>query len=644
MKAKPSSLALAASLVLLGAAAASAQDLQKNVTYVCGGERLVIDSCNISDLSDTSTCMVGHPDTILPNGLMKYTNETRGTLKKLLPTCKQPSADQVARAKAFEKKRNDLYEANVKKANDENDAIEARAQQVITGKKPQTADGRAITRCITSGRLPASCTGNALLGAFSQMITSVMPSLDDNKTSAAGASLAGPNMAGVFQGAGHWRLDFTDAGVLVNCADLSPDERHYNLDLKSERITLVIDMTPKPLVLTFRPDRTIVGPGPVTIDGVIASGYKSDVNSGASSGYRDKYGMSLSNGQVSSTSEVYDSTGNRVYAPSVHESGHTVFGSKRVTCPALNLSSKGASIGAQTMQTDLLKTMFGGDKGAPTPPGIRMHGIYAALSGFSVQFFPESAILGCGPDVARAYPYEVVAEGARAIIHIAAPDHPLSLALKADGSLEPDASGPYLVHGRTVVGQNQNDDFTFAPRELSCNLAVLTPSKTIPSGGGSPASAAAASNNLGGSLSTPAAPLGNATLSITSGLPPVPGAPNPLAGRPYLLLRDSYATTLAKGGLTVPAGVSPYKFAQTVCNPKTANCQKVSDAVKASAISAARADANGVATLPGVPPGTYYLMISVRYNNQTLVWGQAVQLKPGANSVALDQREAQIVD
>jgi hypothetical protein len=157
MKANPSSLALVAGLVLLGAGAAAAQDLQKNVTYVCGGERLVVDSCNIRDLSDTSTCMVGHPDTILPNGLMKYTNETRGALKKLLPTCKQPSADQVARAKAFEKKQNDLHEANIKKANDENDAIEARAQQVITGKKPQTADERAITRCITSGRLPASC-------------------------------------------------------------------------------------------------------------------------------------------------------------------------------------------------------------------------------------------------------------------------------------------------------------------------------------------------------------------------------------------------------------------------------------------------------------------------------------------------------
>ncbi len=64
------------------------------------------------------------------------------------------------------------------------------------------------------------------------------------------------------------------------------------------------------------------------------------------------------------------------------------------------------------------------------------------------------------------------------------------------------------------------------------------------------------------------------------------------------------------------------------------------DAIKADAASAVRGDANGSGTFPGVPPGTYYLMISTRYNNQALVWGQAVQLKAGANSVTLDQRSA----
>ena len=660
MKSRVCVLGLAASLALCAGTVWS-QDVQKNVPYVCNGEKIVIDSCNMRDLSDTSTCMVGHPDTILPNGLMKYTTETRGALKKLLPNCKQPSAAQVARAKAFEKKQNDQYEANVKKANDENDAIEARAQAQIqalshgtAGKKPATPEERAVNRCLTAGRLPASCTGNALLGAFSDMLTSAtsMFGIKDPRNPGTGSEAssvnAGPNMAGVFQGAGGWRLDFTDAGVLVNCSDLSPDERHYKLNFDGDRVALVIDMTPKPLVLSVRSDGTIVGPGPVTIDGVIASGYKSEVDPNASSGYKDQYGMSLSNQQVSTGSTAtYDSAGNRTYGATVKDTGHTIFAKKRVTCPAQNLSSKGASVGMQTMQTDMLKSMFGGDKGAPTPPGLRMHGIYAADStGFSVQFFPESVILGCGPDAARAYPYQVAAGSSGAVIHVNAPDHPLTLTMKADGSLDPGERGAYQVHGRRLLGQNDNGDLTFAPMEQTCALAGLAPSKAIPSSGGGAATITAsagrgsATGGASATLSTPDAPMGNATLSITSGFPAQPGVPPPLAGRPYLLMRDSYAGALAKGGVTVPAGQSPYKFVTDLCASKSPDCQKAMDAVKADVASAVRGDANGKGTFPGVPPGTYYLMISARYNNQALIWGQAVQLKSGANAQTLDAHDA----
>ena len=638
MKITPAPIACVAMFGLLSAAAALAQDVQKNVVYVCNGERLVIDSCNMRDLSDTSKCMVGHPDTVLPNGLMKYTYETRGDLKKLLPTCKQPSADQVARAKAFEKKQNDLYEANVKKANEENDAIESRAQQAITGKKPQTPEERAVARCITSGRLPASCTGNALLGAFTQMVAQALPDADKQPR-------PGPVMAGVFQGAGNWRLDFIDGGVLVNCSVLSPDQHNYQLEFKNNRTALVIDTKPKPLVLTLKADGTIMGPGPVVIDGVIATGYD---NGGSNlSGYKDQNGMSLTQSQVAAGAMAYDSNGNRVYG-GAGIGGHATFSHKTVTCPALNLSTKGAGVGVQTMQTDLLKTMFGGDKGAPTPPGIRMQGIFAAAAtGFSVQFFPESAVLGCGPDAARAYPYVVTADGTTAMIQIGAPDHPLKLTFRPDGSLDPGGTGAYQVHGRTVTGQNGDGDFTFAPMEQTCNLAVLAASKTIPSSGGSAAMMTAsagtrgsAPDNGGGTLSVPAAPLGNATLSIISGFATQPGAPNPLAGRPFVILRDKYAEALAKGGVSVPAGMSPYKYVASVCGSRTPECQKTIDAIKVNAASAARGDVNGSATLPGVPPGTYYLMISTRYNNQALVWEQAVQLKAGQNSLKLDQSNA----
>ena len=604
-------------------AVAHAQDIPIGPTYICNGEHIFVENCNVRDLSDTATCMVGHPDKVLANGMMSYTYAARGALKKLLPTCTQPSAKQLAAAKAFQQKQQDTYNANAKKAEDQLNAATAPAASPYgQPEKPVSADDRKIRRCVTSGRLPASCTGNALLGAFGQMLSGVLPGADKQPA-------PGPTMAGVFEGPGHWRLDFIDGGVLVNCGDLSPNQEAYTLDFKSTRPTLTINTTPRSLVLTLHADGTITGAGPVTINGVIASGYVGGaVGTGATQ--KDQYG------------NLYDAAGNRVQGNA--NNGHTVFAPRHATCPALNLSSKGASVGAQTMQTDLLKTMFGGDKGAPTPPGIRMHGIYAASTGFSVQFFPESVILGCGPDAARAYPYTVIADGAASSIKVDAPDHPLHLAFRADGSLDP-GTGPYQVHGRVTTGQNDDGDFTFAPMELTCNLAALAPSQQIPATGGTTAAMAAASPSAGasnnaGRLSTPAAPLGNAVLSIVSGLAAPPGTPNPLANRPYVLLRHSYANALAIGSVTVPPGTSPYKYVGIACGTHTPDCPRIMAAINADAASGIRSDAAGTATLPGLPPGTYYLMISAVFNKQPLVWEQAVELKAGANSLTLDQRNA----
>jgi hypothetical protein len=574
--------------------------------------------------------MVGHPDTVLPNGLMKYTYETRGNLKKLLPTCKQPSAQELAQEEAFKKKQQEIYDANVAKANPQQAAQNARPGSANQDgmnpaqiPPPKNAEERAMRRCVSSGRLAATCAGNGLLGAFTQIVSQVLPGADKKPQQ------PGPNMAGVFEGAGHWRLDFIDEGVLVNCAELSPNQESYSLDLKSGHATLTIDTTPRPLVLAVHNNGSITGPpGPVTINGVIAAGYVSGA-SGTGATQKDQYG------------NLYDAAGNRVAGNA--NNGYTRFAPRRATCPAINLTSKGAGVGVQTMETDLLKSMVGGDKGPPTPPGIRMHGIFAASTGFSVQFFPESVILGCGPDAARAYPYTVEVGAGGAVVKIAAADHPFALAFRPDGSLDPGSAEPYQVHGRIVTGQDDNDDFTFAPMEMTCNLGVLAPSQQIPASGGGPAMMNATAGNSGpavSGLSTPAAPLGNAVLSVIPGLAAPPGAPNPFAGHPYVLLRSSYADAIAKGGVSVPPGVSPYMYLGAACANRMPDCQKILTAINADAASAVRADANGRGTFPGVPAGVYYLMISTRYNNQPLAWDRAVELKPGANSVTLDLNNA----
>ena len=462
-------------LTVFAAAFCSAQDIRLHVTYVCNSERIYVDSCNIRDTSDTSTCMIAHPDHLNAMGMNTYTYETRGNLKKLLPTCTQPTAQAVAREDAFQKKQQQIIDAQTPKyaATPTPTVADVQAELASGGSKdPQEL---AMRRCIAAGRLPSSCTGNALLGSFGNMISSALSGLTGSSTNAADTPPnAGPNMSGVFQGTGGWRLDFIDGGVLVNCSFLSPNQEVYSLAFRSAGAVLTINTSPRPLVLNVHPDGTITGPpGAVTIDGVVASGYHTGLHNAA--------GQQVSASEATySNQPIYNDSGMEVKDPSA-VNGYSTFSPRRATCPAINLTSKGAGAGIQTMQMNVLKTAFGGDAGPATPVGIRMHGIFATAStGFSLQFFPESVILGCGPDAARAYPYTVSASASGGVINIDTPDHPLSINIRADGTLDP-GSGPYPVHGRILVSPTISDTYAFLPLERSCTLATLSPARSIPS-------------------------------------------------------------------------------------------------------------------------------------------------------------------
>jgi hypothetical protein len=193
-------LGLSVAIALLAVGVATAQDVKVGVTYVCNGERMFAESCNMRDVSDTSTCMVGDPDQIQANGMMQYTTLTRGALKKLFPTCTQPSAKELAAVDAMHQKQQAIQNANEVKATQQLNAA-AQAQSRTSGngqvQPPKNAEERAMRRCVSSGRLPSSCTGNSLLGMFGQMLNSVLPSGGADK-----GPTSGPNMAGMFQGAG----------------------------------------------------------------------------------------------------------------------------------------------------------------------------------------------------------------------------------------------------------------------------------------------------------------------------------------------------------------------------------------------------------------------------------------------------------
>jgi len=183
------------------------------------------------------------------------------------------------------------------------------------------------------------------------------------------------------------------------------------------------------------------------------------------------------------------------------------------------------------------------------------------------------------------------------------------------------------------------------PKQPNQPLAAPAPGEVPPVAGGKSTGATAGIRIPGNAvLSTPSAPTGNAVLFVTSGLTAQPGGQNPLAGHTFVLMNQSYEAVLAGAGLQAPPGMSPVKGYLTACTNRQPACQIGIAATNSSTVSGARADASGKAQLPGVPPGTYYFFCLGSYNKQLFKWDFQVELKPGANSVTLDQRNAVLVN
>jgi len=264
-----------------------------------------------------------------------------------------------------------------------------------------------------------------------------------------------------------------------------------------------------------------------------------------------------------------------------------------------------------------------------------MHGAYVAPTGFSVEFFPESAILGCG-QAARAYPYSIVASGAQAVVRVDAPGHPVAMALKPDNSLDP-GSGQYEVEGRRIIGQNAGGDFVFAPLNQTCALGVLKPGP-IPTA--LSASSMPPANSSGTGMSTNRSAAGDAVLSM-SVFPSQSGAANPLAGHPLFLLKASFNDVLLKNGMHPGAGKTPIQDWDLACQKSSPQCAQALANLQPYMAGVVKIDPSGKATFQGVPAGSYYIFGTTHANHLALSWDVRVDLKPGTNSLVLDQKNAE---
>jgi hypothetical protein len=598
--------------------------------------------------------MVAHTDKMRPNGFPTYTNETRGTLKKLLPTCQQPSAKAVARVQDAQKKWEDQYNAAV---NTPAPARQGSSASQITpvniNPAMQSADERASTRCITAGRSPTLCGENSLgkwfegaIGNGVAMANAIAPGSADKLSKATKPLPPGLEIAGNYVGSGNWRMQFDDRSAMMSCGGLDQEQRFYTIGIVNNQAAIKIDITPKPFVLYMRQDGTLADAGPVVVNGRVVSGSGSVTTSngqwlssqttttqkltpmeaqqysGQSNLHTDGQYYTLTNQNTSTT-----------YQPGTTTYSGPSYAAKTETCSTAILKSAGKT------QVDALKglteSMLGGESAPPTPPGLRMHGAYAAPTGFSVEFLPESAILGC-EQAARAYPYSVLANGRQAVVEVDAPGHPVVMALKPDNSLDP-GSGQYEVQGRRIAGQNADGDFVFTPLNQTCALGVLKPGPipTAPS-----PSLMASANTSGTGMPTNRTATGDAVLSM-SAFPSQPGAANPLTGHPVFLLKDSFNDVLTKNGMRPPAGRTPMQGWDLACQRALPQCAQALAGLQPYMAAVVKIDPSGKATFLGVPAGSYYVFGTTHANHLALSWDVRMDLKSGTNSLVLDQKSAE---
>ncbi|HEY3838314.1 MAG TPA: hypothetical protein VGL72_17165 [Bryobacteraceae bacterium] len=499
-------------------------------------------------------------------------------------------------------------------------------------------------RCIASGRAKRICLSEGMSGGFGQLI---------------GVSLKTPvpsglRMTGDYSGPDGFRLIFEPEAVTMVCRGV-PEPTPYSVQINGTQALLKLQNGP---VLSLRSDGTLAGSGPIKVTGEVPSGSHSEQTMGTTTqrttttreltpleaqGYPADQRNAMRNGQTytlheDATQLVYGSTGTRNVIDYTTKTTNCTVGLLNPTGPSPLpllkndfdiLTAIGTGVGAMLnghSVQDAGKEML---EGGPTvPPGLRVNGRYAGEGGFSLTFHRESVTLGCG-EAEQALDYSVRHSGNNTLLVIKDTPNPISLQLLPDGSIA--GEGTVQVNGRVITGtrQDMNDPFVFAPRVASCPVGRLLP------GDSAPRPAVASTASAGSSTPAPAA---GTSLRIAAG----PGVANLLAGKTMMVLKEDLESILAKAGITAAAPASRISTWTHACerSPRDPICQQGMTGLRTYLVARATFDQNGIAAFNNIPTlGAFYVVADTAYSHH-LLWNVRVDLKPGANSVSLDEQNS----
>src|SRR5271156_2388796 len=422
---KPQGVVIVALFALLSAAIASAQDLHAKVTYLCNGERLLIESCNMRDQSDTSTCLVQHPDRPKHNGFVAYTNETRGSLKKLIATCKQPTADEVAHAEAFAKRQQDKQDAILQQNLKAMDTPVPAPGSASSASSKSQRDKVRVARCLSAGRTEGQCVGNEFGKAFQGVFDFPGSMLGMNPPQ------AGLYLNGIYEGKGGWNISFAPDSVAMQCSDLVTDDHPYKIEFKGTQVVIKVETKPEPLLLAYREGK-LYGSAPVKVDGAIVVGIIPGSGGGGGGSSNSVPGAMTSNTETTNSTRFvspleaqayqqgggsgtlqqsgagYDLTESHTTttysaapapAPGYNTGPRIITAPRTRTCAAPALATTKTTT-SQDMGSALsgLGALFGGGeapKATAAPTGLRMFGEYCAPRGAGIDFNGGVGLFAC---------------------------------------------------------------------------------------------------------------------------------------------------------------------------------------------------------------------------------------------------------
>jgi hypothetical protein len=143
------------------------------------------------------------------------------------------------------------------------------------------------------------------------------------------------------------------------------------------------------------------------------------------------------------------------------------------------------------------------------------------------------------------------------------------------------------------------------------------------------------------SASAPRLAAGEAYLRTTIGASG-PGGFNPLANAHVWITREDPAAALAKAGYPGASRGSSATILAANCGTPIA-CNRIFYQIGGSAIQTFKPGPDGLGSSEPLAAGSYYVIAIAPYQAKAIVWAVPIALRPGANSLKLDQNNGRIV-